>query len=322
MKKPKALALLSGGLDSVLAAKIVKDMGVEVIGINFTTPFLPQPDTLKKQAEQLGIKIKTIHLGKEYLIMLKHPKHGYGSAMNPCIDCHIFFLKQAKKLLKPLKADFIITGEVMGQRPMSQQKKELLTVEKESGLKGKLLRPLSAKFLEPTEAEKKIDRSRLLDIQGRSRKIQLGLAGKYKITAFQTPAGGCILTNIEYANKLKDLIKHNKLITEEDISLLKIGRHFRYKNSKIIVGRNHEENQQLTKLKSKKDILLEPLSIPGPTTLIQNPTEESILLASGITARYSDNQNSEVKIKCKDRTITAKPLSQKLIEKLRLSHPC
>jgi tRNA U34 2-thiouridine synthase MnmA/TrmU len=325
-KQARAIALLSGGLDSILAAKLIKNQGIDVIGVTFSTPFFNAPEIIRKQAEQINIPLKIIHLGKEYIRLIRKPRHGYGSAINPCIDCHTFFLKKAKPLLRKLKADFIITGEVLGQRPMSQHRKALSIIEKEAGLKGILLRPLSAKLLPPTIPEKKsmIKRNSLLSIHGKNRKPQINLAKKLKITIFQTPAGGCILTNKEYAKKLKDLFANKKRISEKDISLLKIGRHFRIKGCKIIVARNQEECLLLQKMKSFWDMTLEPSTLPGPTSLIKGKmTKSSLQTAAQLTARYTlKDKKQKIPILCSGRfrkkTLHAAPISESLLQKLKI----
>jgi tRNA-specific 2-thiouridylase len=212
MKKVKALALLSGGLDSTLAAKLILKQGIDVVAVNFVTPFC----LCKKggcgateAAKQLGVPLKVVNVGDEYLKMVRKPKHGYGRNMNPCIDCRIFIVKKAKKYAKEVGAAFIFTGEVLDERPMSQHSRAMKIIEEESGLKGKILRPLSARLLPETDIEKKglVDREKLLDIRGRSRKPQIKLAEKFNIKDYPCPAGGCLLTYREYANKLRDLFK-------------------------------------------------------------------------------------------------------------------
>ena len=283
----KALGLFSGGLDSILAAKLIQEQGIKIELINFTTPFFPSRNAIK-MAKQL--KLKEIDITKDYLKMLRNPKHGYGSEMNPCIDCKILMLKKAKKYARKINAKFIFTGEVLGERPMSQNKRALELIEREAGLKGKLLRPLSARLLPITEAEKKwVNRNKLLNISGRRRDKQMKLAKKFRIKEYPSPSGGCLLTYKEYARKIKDLIKHKKRIIRKDLELLKIGRHFRLKNNKIIVGRNEGENKKLLELKQKTDYIFEVPDIGSPITVLQGPkTKKAIKLAAQLTLRYSD----------------------------------
>lgn len=304
----KAVLLFSGGLDSCLAAKILQKQ-IDLYGVHFISPFFEQD--LTKLAKQINLPLKTIELKEDYIEMLRKPKHGYGKNINPCIDCKIFMLKKAKEYAKQINAKFIVTGEVLNERPMSQHKKALMLIEKEANLKNQILRPLSAKVLPKTIAEKYVKKEKLLAIQGRSRKPQLELAKKYKLKGYSTPAGGCLLTQEQYARKVKDLFKNKKIITIDDCKLLKLGRHFRYKNSKIIVGRNEQENKQISKFKG---ILLEPLDVPGPTTLLQG---KDIKIAAALTARYSDSKG-KTKIKYNNKIISAAPLKDKEIEKLRI----
>ncbi|MEM3616600.1 MAG: tRNA 4-thiouridine(8) synthase ThiI [Candidatus Bathyarchaeia archaeon] len=301
--KVKALALFSGGLDSSLAIRLLQEQGIEVEAITFLTPFYTAKAggfSLQRAAERLGVPLKVVRLGLEYLRIIRKPKHGYGRHMNPCIDCHIFMLKKAKRYAKQIGADFIVTGEVLDERPMSQHMKALKIVEEESSLKGRLLRPLSAKLLPPTEAEKRglVDRSKLLDIRGRSRKKQLALAKAYGVTEYQSPAGGCLLTYKEFAAKLRDLLQHKKRISMADLELLKVGRHFRFGKNKIIVGRNKEENEMLLRLKSRNDYFFEAQGCGSPITLLQGPKKkQAIEKAAQLTAYYSDQKTGKVHVK-------------------------
>jgi len=301
--KVKALALLSGGLDSILAIKIILDQGVDVEAINFVTPF----GTCKKcensaaeAAKKLGIPLKTVILGKDYLRIVRKPKYGYGKNMNPCIDCRILMLKKAKKYAKEIGAQFIFTGEVLDERPMSQHMKALKMIEEEAGLKGKLLRPLSAKLLPETEAEKKgfVDRNGLLDIRGRSRKRQIALAKEFGITDYEWPAGGCLLTYKEFSAKLRDLFTHKKRVSLRDVELLKVGRHFRFGENKIIVGRNENENKALLQLKAKNDYYFEAQGCGSPVTLLQGPkTRKAVEKAAKLTAYHSDQKTGKIPVK-------------------------
>jgi len=298
-KRNKALVLFSGGLDSILAARLLQEQGIEVIGINFSSHFFSKKNAIHF-AKQLKIKLENIDLTKgknfnQYLKIIEKPQQGYGSAINPCIDCKIFMLKKAKTLMRKHKADFIATGAVLNERPMSQTKKSLLLIEKESGLKGKLLRPLSAGLLLETIAEKKgiIDRNKLLNISGRQRKPQIQLAKKYKLE-YPSPAGGCLLCEKAFAEKLRDLFKHKKKIKSSDVKLLKYGRHFRLGQSKIVVGRNESENKMLLKLKNKSDYFFEVPGIGSPITILQGKT--GIKIAAALTARYSDSKSDSVNV--------------------------
>ena len=327
-KKTKALALLSGGLDSCLAIKLIQNQGVEVIGLNFRCPFWGK-DTGESHAEntaqELGIEIKNIDLSEKYIDMLKNPEHGYGSAINPCIDCKIFMLKEAKMLMKKFDASFIITGEVLGQRPMSQNSQALKTIQKESEVNELLLRPLSAKLLAESRAEQAglIDRNQLMDIKGRGRGKQLKLAEKFNIQNYSSPAGGCRLTEKEYAKKLKDLLEHQKNISWNSVKLLNIGRHFRIGKNKIVVGRNHEENEIIKNHQGKNEIIFEVPGVGSPSTLLQGQKNKTaIALAAKLTARYSDHEKGSISVnygqKELENATTIEPASQNEIEKYRL----
>ncbi|KON34180.1 MAG: hypothetical protein AC479_01645 [miscellaneous Crenarchaeota group-6 archaeon AD8-1] len=329
MKKIKALALLSGGLDSILAIKLIQSQGIEVEAINFVSPFCLRGRDgcdVHQTTEKLNVPLKTFEVGKDYLEIVRKPKYGYGKNLNPCIDCRIFLLKQAWKYAKKTKASFIFTGEVLGQRPMSQHKNAMFLIERESGLKNKLLRPLSAKLLPETPMEKEglVDRSKLLGISGRSRKPQIKLAKDLKVFNYPSPSGGCLLTYKEFANKLRDLFVFRKRITESDIALLKIGRHFRFGSNKIIVGRNHNENQRLLDSKSKYDYYFEVPDCGSPITLLQGrKTKKSIIMAAGLTAFYSDNPNSMVLVnygkKKLDKSVIVSKPQYSQVQELRIN---
>lgn len=279
----KAYVLYSGGLDSILAIKMMQDQKIPVIAVHFITPFFDRSDFCKKVAKAQGFKLVVKDLGKPYIKMLRKPKHGYGCHMNPCLDCHMFMLRTLKKMAKN---GFIVTGEVVGQRPMSQKKNDLDLIEKETKLKGKILRPLSAKILPETDVEKKgiVDRTKLFGISGRQRDIQFRLAKKYNVEHL-TPAGGCLLAEKEYSAKLKDLLAHKKNPTKIEFKLLKKGRHFRLGENKIIVGRREEENNELEKIKPAADYIFKVDGI-GPITLLSGKkTKEAIELAARITLR-------------------------------------
>jgi tRNA U34 2-thiouridine synthase MnmA/TrmU len=331
MTRVKAISLLSGGLDSILATELIRRQGIEVITFNVKTPFgIPKKDgasEASQAAEQLKVPLKVLCVEQDYLRMLRNPKHGYGKNLNPCVDCKIFILKKAKKYAKEIGADFIFTGEVLGERPMSQHGPALKVIAEESGLKGKLLRPLSAKLLAETAAEKKglVDRTKLLSIQGRSRKPQFALAQEYGITVYPSPAGGCLLTCEEYSKKLRDLFENKKHISRADIALLRVGRHFRLGKNKIIVGRNEVENKFLAANKVGNDFYFEPCNVVGPTTLLQGPkTKAAIETAAKLTASYSDAKSEEVTVKfgkiAFDRTITVTLPQKADMDKLRVGN--
>ncbi|MDD3734950.1 MAG: tRNA 4-thiouridine(8) synthase ThiI [Candidatus Pacebacteria bacterium] len=303
--KIKAIALLSGGLDSILAAKIVKDQGIDVFGICFKSYFFNPEKIARLQAKEIAIPLKVIDISRAQFNIVKNPKYGWGKHINPCIDCHILMLKKAKDLMQKENFNFIITGEVAGQRPMSQRKTILKLIEKEAGLEGLILRPLSAKLLEKTIPEKMgwIKRNKLFSISGRSRKKQLILAKKFKIKSYTTPAGGCLLTDPQFSERLKNLIKkHPEAKTKKEVEILKLGRHFGENNTLIIIGRNKEENSNLIKNILKGDIILEMRDIPGPTCLIRylpenyNIQNKIIKKAKKLIEMYSKKLNKHTPV--------------------------
>lgn len=280
--KQKVLLMLSGGLDSTLALKLLQEKEFEVEAVNFKTVFCRCDrkgcaNEAKKVADKSDVKLHAYNITKEFLHVLLNPKYGYGSNMNPCIDCRILMYKKAKEIMENIKADFLATGEVLGQRPMSQNINALNIIEKESSLKGKVLRPLSS-----------------IGIYGRSRKKQIELAKERGVIDYPCPAGGCLLTDPGFANRLKDLINNNgKELDLSDIMLLKIGRHFRIsKNLKLVVGRDKDENIKLKNIAISKDILIEVDEYVGPVGLLRSSNEkvdeDEIKISASILARYSD----------------------------------
>ncbi len=341
-KKIKAVALLSGGLDSNLAVRMMKEQNIEVEAVAIKTPFCDFDcgkgcgHKVMEVSSELGIELKTIYLGEEYLTMLKNPKHGYGSGMNPCIDCRMMMYDEAKKHMKKIGADFLITGEVLHQRPMSQNSNALSVIEKETDMEGKVLRPLSAQLLPKTEPEKKgiVNRSLLGSIQGRSRKEQLQLANKFGIIDPPNSAGGCLLTDPQFAKRIRDLMENTiSKPSINDVELLKLGRHFRFNSySKLIVGRNHNENENLLSLALNSDYLIQTIEIPGPVAILRINDKpdlrkyKKILSSSiGITLRYSDvlpEKNGQVRVTNKQnktsKIMTTSPYSITEVEKYRI----
>jgi len=292
----KAVALLSGGLDSTLAIRVVQEHGIEVIAINFSTAFCtctPKGQgcsSSRLAADQLGVELAVQVLTDEYYALLKDPPHGFGRAMNPCIDCRILKLKKSAGLMAERGAKFLVTGEVLGQRPMSQRRDALRIIDRDSGLGDLILRPLSAKHLPATLPERMgwVNRDQLLDLSGRGRKPQIGLAEHFGLHDYPCPAGGCLLTEPEFARKLQDLIAWKPDFATHDLTLLKIGRHFRLPaGGRLLVGKNDHENQRLLSLVRAGELVLRTEDVPGPLALLLNPDgEDELRLAAGIMARY------------------------------------
>ena len=296
----RAVILLSGGLDSTLAAKMMVDQGIELFAIHFTSPFCTCTrggagagchSQAQVVAGRMGIPIRTVSKGAEYIELVRRPKHGRGSAMNPCVDCRIFTLRKSREYMEQISASFLVTGEVVGQRPMSQRSDALRVIEKHSGCAGIVLRPLSAQHLEPTLPEREgwVDREKLLNIVGRSRKEQIRLAEEWNVSDYPCPAGGCLLTDKNFSVKVRDLLDHSPSPDMTDLNLLKIGRHFRMPGGeKIIVGRDEAENRKLEALGKGKLRIYIAEGFSGPSIGI-NGTESDTHsnLLSRIFTRYS-----------------------------------
>ncbi|MCW4038819.1 MAG: hypothetical protein NWF13_08815 [Candidatus Bathyarchaeota archaeon] len=326
-KKTKMLALLSGGLDSTLAVKIMLDQGIDVEAVNFTTPFcLCDKCAVESVGEKFGIKVHRIFLGQEFLDLLVDPPHGYGSQMNPCIDCRIFMFKKAKEIAKRIGAEGIITGEVLNERPFSQRKEAMFVIEKESGVKNKVLRPLSAQLMPETDFEKKgsVDRKSLFSIQGRRRLPQMRLAEEMGINDYPCPSGGCLLTDPQFARRLKEHLRYSYGLNLVDTALLKIGRHFRVDECKIIVGRNEEENKSLLSIAHReKKPYIDVVEYMSPITLMDGKNIDNIIQkAAEITIRYSDApKDFAVKVKVVHRgqyIIEARSIEDEAVEPFRI----
>ncbi len=291
-----ALAMVSGGLDSILAAKLVKDQGIEVIGICFKSHFFNEESALR-MVKQIDIPLEVVDFSEEHFEMVKNPKHGHGKNMNPCIDCHAMMMRYCGELLEKYHADFIITGEVLNQRPMSQNRSALDIVKNESGIGHKILRPLCAKNLRPTEMEIDglIDREALLDISGRNRKVQMELAEKWGIKDYPSPAGGCKLTDPNYSRRLRELVENKEETSKNDLDLLKIGRHFRLsKDAKIISTRMQEEGEILKTLLGSEDLIFQTRDYNGSTVVVVGKaTDEDIEYAAKISGRYGKGKDEK-----------------------------
>ncbi len=297
-----AVALLSGGLDSMLAVRTVLDQGIPVTAVRFITHFGCDPvsagscghdvEPLVKLWGPLGLTVKMCHLGQDYIEMVKRPRFGRGKNMNPCVDCRIMMLHWASDVMRQLGAGFLVTGEVLNQRPMSQTRDRFRQIDREVGLQGLILRPLSAKLLEPTQPELEgvVDRARLLDISGRGRTPQYELAERWGIVDIPQPSGGCLLTDPGYSARLRDLWSHDPDAGAHDINLLRVGRHFRpTPDCKIIVGRNEDENRMIEAFAEGDDSIVALIDFVGPVTVVRGRHEfGERMLAASITARYGD----------------------------------
>ena len=296
--KRKAIALLSGGLDSTLAVKIMLDLGIEVEALNFTSPFCTctgKNSGCKSEAvrvaQEYNIPIKVMHKGADYLEIVRNPVHGYGKGVNPCVDCRIYLLKKAKEYMLESGADFVFTGEVLGQRPMSQRRDTLRVIERESGLEGLLLRPLSARHFEPTVPEKEgwVDRDKLLAIEGRSRSVQMKMAEDLDVKNYPCPAGGCLLTELSFVPKIRDVFDHSEELNLRDFRLLKTGRHFRIgSESKAIMGRSETDNNQLEHIRQHGEAALTWLDGNTPVAIIIGEQDDDLFkLSARILLRYT-----------------------------------
>ncbi len=342
-ERVRAVAMLSGGLDSTLAARSILEQGIELTALHFRTGFsyverdralgheFEQGTPAERAARQLGIDLEVIDASVDYLPLVLKPRFGYGSGFNPCIDCRIFILRRAKSWMDEHDHQFVITGEVVGQRPMSQMRPALNTVERESGLQGYLLRPLSAKLLKRTVPEERgwIDRQRLYGISGRGRKEQIRLAQEFGITDYQQPSGGCCyLIDSNFCRRLADFLEREgaDALTRERAELLSIGRHLRLPSgAKVVVGRNERENDYLEG-RGSEGLLLQTVGHPGPATLLPGaPAPEEVELAARITAGYSDGRDEpslEVRVlragKAEGDVLTVAPLPPDSVQSLIL----
>jgi tRNA U34 2-thiouridine synthase MnmA/TrmU len=335
----KAIALYSGGLDSTLAILVMLRQGIEVTALTFLTHFgcdISDRSSCSKNpfkaADQFGFTIKLCHLADKFIEIVKNPKFGHGKNMNPCIDCRILMLCEAKEFMKLKGADFIITGEVLGQRPMSQRREILPLIDREAGLEGYVLRPLTALNLKPTIPEERglVKRELLYGFKGRSRKPQMALAEEFGLRDYPSPAGGCLLTDPIYSYRLRELLSYNPDPSVKEINLLRLGRHFRLSpQCKAIVGRDEEENAAIESLAERGNYLLKVIGYGSPTTLLTGRiTERDIELGASLCARYSDGkQMTELMVKINalfsngDRYLSIRPATLKEVESLRIKIP-
>ncbi|MGI6278353.1 MAG: tRNA 4-thiouridine(8) synthase ThiI [Patescibacteria group bacterium] len=289
-KQITALVLLSGGLDSLLAAKIIQDQGIDLIGVTFKSYFFDTSLPAQKQARELDISLRTLDISQEQLDKVLSPEHGYGVGLNPCLDCHLLMLKKAAALMANNRARFLVTGDVLGQRPLSQNKQALTIIDQEAGLEGLVVRPLSAKLLPATIPEKKgwLDRGKLFSLKGRSRKEQLRLVQNWGLKNYTTPAGGCLLTDKNFSKRLSKIIAVFPKSLSDSLGLASLGRHFWSDKTLIVIGRNHEENEEIKKTTQKGDCLIELKDIPGPTTLVRGEISDKVVeKAKKLTKEYA-----------------------------------
>jgi tRNA-specific 2-thiouridylase len=342
VERAHGIGLLSGGLDSALAARVVIDAGAEVTCLHFFTGFCvtghnsrvgrkdrPIANHALKVAAEVGVHVELVDISDDYLPMVLNPSHGYGANMNPCVDCRVFMLARAKRYMEEAGADFVFTGEVLGQRPMSQMRQTIQLTEREAELEGRLLRPLSAKLLDPTEVEKegRVDREKLYDFHGRSRKPQIELAKKYGLRDYMQPAGGCcFLTDQSYSRKLKDLIanRDDEPLSMDDVYLLAVGRHFRLEDDlKIVVGRDETENNFLDYY-TRSCWSAQATEHPGPAVIVMGEVGESQFeRIASVVARYCDGKReASVRVEFRrggeGRVVEVAPAPNELIEQLRI----
>lgn len=332
----KAIALLSGGLDSTLAVLTMLRQGIDITAVTFLTHFgcdISDSSSCSKNpfpaAEKFGFEVKLCHLADKFTDIVKNPKYGHGKNMNPCVDCRILMLREAKELMQMSGAEFIVTGEVLGQRPMSQRRDSFPVIDREAGLEGYVLRPLSARLMSPTISEKTglVKRDMLHDFAGRSRKPQIALAGELGLTDYPMPAGGCLLTEPNYSYRLKELLKYNADPALNDLHLLRLGRHFRLSpDCKAVVGRNERENQAIESLAGPDSYLLAVGGVGSPVTLLSGKDAGNFIeLAASLCARYSDAKHLpavEVALRGKHNVscITVTPAESGIIENFRVEN--
>jgi len=292
----RAIGLFSGGLDSMLSVRLLQLQGIDVTALVFVTPFFG-PEAAWRAREILDVRLVTEEITEPYLEqVLARPRHGFGKHMNPCIDCHAFMFHRAGRRMEAEGAHFLFSGEVLGQRPFSQNRRALTTVAEQSGYADYILRPLSAKLLAQTSMEKtgRVDRSRLLDLQGRSRKPQMAWAEALGLSAYPSPAGGCLLTQEDFSRRLRDLLRGGARVEKRDLEMLKVGRHLRYDPAcKVVVGRREQENSRLEELCRPGDVRLWVEGVPGPTVVLRHmgegdPAPDALVFAARAAVRYSD----------------------------------
>lgn len=318
-RKSKAVGLFSGGLDSILAARLIAEQGISTVLLHFRLPFAvpgraATEERLQRLADAIGAGLVSVDAGDDYWDMVREPEFGYSHQLAPCVDCLVYMLRKAGLLMREIKADFVFSGEVVGQRAFSQSKRSLRVVEKAAGLEGRLLRPLSAKLLEPTIPELAgiVRRERLLDFHGHSRRHQIRLARDFGVVDYPVPGAGCLLADRNFAARCRDAVAHGQFEPGE-LELLKRGRHFRLESgARVVVGRNEAENRQLEQLLREGDVLCRPAEVTGPVALIrsQKVTKKDTEICARICARYCDAGGGKpVRFVCAGRELSVKALT-------------
>jgi tRNA(Ile)-lysidine synthase TilS/MesJ len=289
----RGLSLLSGGLDSTLAICVLRAQGLHIEAVVFESPFFTSRPA-RKAAALLDVRLHVVDFSHEIVGLVQHPPHGFGGAMNPCVDCHAAMIQRAGVLMEELGFDFLATGEVLNQRPMSQNRRSLQIVQQDCGYADRLVRPLCAQHLEPTEPERRgiVDRTRLLALHGRSRQAQMALAKEYGIREYPSPAGGCLLTETGFCRRIQDLMAREGMADLRLVRLLRTGRHLRLPGGgKCIVGRNRADNETLAAAATDGDALVWSVNVPGPTLLLPGSAGDyDLALACGICAAYADKR--------------------------------
>lgn len=333
----RAVALLSGGLDSTLAVLLLRKQGVEVTALTFLMHFgcnifdsSSCSSDASSVAARYGFEIKLSHLADNFTEIVKNPRFGHGKNMNPCIDCRILMLREAREFMEMSGADFVATGEVLGQRPMSQRRNTFPLIDREAALEGRVLRPLSAKLLKPTVPELKglVDREMLCGMSGRSRRPQMALAREFGLSDYPAPAGGCLLTEPNYSYRLKELLSHDPDPSMRELNLLRLGRHFRLTGGrKVVVGRDEAENRKIEESREKGDCLIDMEGFGSPLALIGGgATDEEILQAASLCARYSDGKHLPALDAVVMRNggsfkLRVSPATEETVESLRVQKP-
>jgi tRNA U34 2-thiouridine synthase MnmA/TrmU len=327
-RKSKAIGLFSGGLDSILATKLVTEQGIEAVALHFQVPFRApgrpgDQAKLQRLAELVGASLISVPVEEDYLGLVRAPEYGYARGMAPCIDCIVYMVQRARDLAKQIHADFIFTGEVVGQRARCQNKRSLKVIEKATRTEGRLLRPLSAKLLDPTVPELTglVRRERLLDLKGHGRRRQMRLAHEFGIIEYGVPTGGCMLIDRGYAARVRDAVDYDELLSDR-LDILKSGRHFRLGSGvKVVVGRNESENALLEGIAGPEDVVCRPVEVMGPIAVLRGEelSDEDREMAARICARYCDGDSRKsVKVACGDKEKRVRRAPMKSLDEWRV----